>query len=448
MRRMSESSQLENTPIDSACTRRVALKSGLVAAIAGGCAGVESTSLAQATADGSLAMPADQWWCWRGPRGDNTTAPDAQAPQQPDPSKVRWAVDVPGRGHSSPVVTDDAIYLTTGDKQQQIQAVLGFDRATGKPLFQTVVHRGGIPAKNHPKNTEASPTVAFDGRSLFASFYNSDAIQLTSLTTDGKIRWTKKIAPFDPQRYQFGYGASPLLYGNTVIVASEMDLGAWLVALDRQSGKEVWRTPRPKMITFSSPIVANVAGRDQLLISGANLVCSYDPSNGRMLWQTPATTAATCGTMVWNSTHVFASGGYPDSQTVCVAADGSGKVQWSNNQKCYEQSMLVVGNHLYGVTDAGVGHCWDVSDGRVIWRQRLGGKWSSSPVLVGDLIYAFNESGDGWVFESGRDRFVQRSQVRVADEVFSTPTVVGDTMYLRVANGSGQSRREKLLAMI
>lgn len=124
-----------------------------------------------------------------------------------------------------------------------------------------------------------------------------------------------------------------------MIIASEFDGTSAITALDRETGKQLWKTPRRDNITFSTPVVAHVAGKDQLLISGAEKVASYDPANGKLLWDIAGTTHATCGTMVWDGDIVFASGGYPKAETIAVKADGSGKVLWKNNQKCYEESM-------------------------------------------------------------------------------------------------------------
>ena len=152
--------------------------------------------------------------------------------------------------------------------------------------------------------------------------------------------------------------------------------------------------PRMPTISYSSPIVAHVAGRDQLLISGGKVVASYDPENGKPLWTADATTSATCGTMVWDGGLVFASGGYPDAETAAIAADGSGRVVWRNREKCYEQSMLAVDGYVYAVNDRGIAYCWKADDGTQMWQQRLGGGGavSSSPILAGGNIYCAQRS--------------------------------------------------------
>ena len=416
----------------SRLNRRTALAASATLAIAG---------------PSALAAPAGgagQWWRWRGPQGTNHADADAKAPLKLDSNSLVWSAAIPGRGHSTPIVVEDTLYMTTADKSAGTQSALAIGRDGQAKWIQTI-HRGGLPAENHPKNTEASPSMAFDGESLFASFYNSGSVYLTSLTTSGKTIWQKEVGGYQPNQYKYGYAASPLLYGNSVIVVGDYDGPGFLAALDRRSGETIWKIRRPGRLSFSSPIVANVAGREQLLLSGADMVASYDPKTGNQIWKVDdATTMATCGTMVWDEKRVFASGGYPKPETVCIDA-ASGKLLWSNNIKCYEQSMLAHGGYIYAVADNSIAFCWRATDGQTMWKQRLGGKYSSSPLLVGNTIYVFNESGDGFAFAANPQRFEGLMKTKVADEVFASPVVVDDTLYLRVANNRGR-RQETLLA--
>jgi outer membrane protein assembly factor BamB len=390
---------------------------------------------------------AKAWHTWRGPGGNSIAAAGASVPDQLTADHIRWQVPVPGRGHSSPVVTESHIFITSGDRQSELQWALGFERASGRQLWQTVVHRGGIPQHNHVKNSEASPSVAFDGEHLLALFYNGDALRLTSLTVDGQIRWQENIGRFQPQLFKHGYGASPCLYGDTVIVVGDYDGEPFLTARDCRTGRLVWRVQRPLTLSYSSPIVAHTAGRNQLILSGANRVIGYDPSNGEVLWEAMGTTMATCGTVVWDEDRVYASGGYPKAETVCVRTDGSAEVLWSNATKCYEQSMLAYRGHLYAVADGGVAYCWRGIDGEMLWRQRLGGDYSSSPVLVGETIHVFSEQGTGYAFAADPTGYRELGRSQLADDCFPTPSVIGDTMYHRFARGQGGERQEFLVAM-
>lgn len=190
--------------------------------------------------------------------------------------------------------------------------------------------------------------------------------------------------------------------------------------------------------------IAHVAGRDQLLISGAMKVSSYDPQNGKSIWAVDGTTAATCGTMVWDGDVVFASGGFPKAETLAVKADGSGQILWQNNQKCYEQSMLAHDGYLYGLTDGGVMFCWRGSDGREMWKERLKGPVSASPVLADGNIYWANELGTLYVFNATPERFDPVAQNQIGNDSFASPAICGGQVFLRVAETSGQGRQEYL----
>ena len=391
--------------------------------------------------------PADEWRSWRGPTGNNHAAATATAPLSTAAATVRWQVPIPGRGHGSPIVVGDLVVVPTADTRAGEQRVLAFNKADGTPRFDTLIHKGRLPTENHPNNTEASCTCASNGRLIFCAFYNADAIMLTALTLDGKEAWQANLGPYTLDVYRYGYAASPVLYKDSVIVVADMDGASFLCARDQATGRELWRTPRHGRLTFSSPIVARTGGRDQLVLSGGGSVVSYDPDTGKKLWTSAALPTATCGTMVWNDKCVFGSGGYPQSQTAAIATDGSGRVVWSNAVKCYEQSLLVVGDYVYAVADTGVAHCWRAADGREMWKARLGGKSSASPLLVGDTIHILDEGGNWIAFKADPARLTVVARSRLGDEAFATPAVVGDTMYVRYADSGDGPRQEHLAAL-
>jgi outer membrane protein assembly factor BamB len=385
------------------------------------------------------------WPWWRGPSRNGIAPTNDSVPVRWSESQnIIWRTPLPGRGHSSPIIVGNQIFLATADEREQVQSVLAFDLASGKPLWKTDVLRGGFPERIHRNNTHASPTVACDGERLFVSFFNHDTLQATALSLDGKQIWQKTVGPFRPRRFEYGYGASPQLYRDTVIMAAEFDGASYIAALDRKTGKQVWQTSRPENISFSSPVIAHVAGRDQLLISGAGQVASYAPQTGKQLWSVPGTTAATCGTAVWDGDIVIASGGYPKSETVAIRADGKGEVVWRNAQKCYEQSLLAYDGYVYGLTDNGVLFCWRVSDGQEMWKQRLQGPVSASPVLAGGHIYWANERGTMYVFKPNPMQAEIVAENKLGDESFASPAVSGGRLFLRVASNASGKREETL----
>lgn len=388
--------------------------------------------------------PRSDWPWWRGPSRNGIAAGDPLPTKLSDTENVLWKVAIPGRGHSSPIVVGERVILATADEQKKIQSVIAFDRSSGKSLWQVEINKGAFPEKNHKNNTEASSTAASDGERVFATFYNHDRIEAAAIGLDGAILWKKTVCAFRPRKFEYGYGPSPLIYGDTVIISAEYDGDSFLTALDRKTGERVWRTARPSMITFSSPVITHVAGKDQMLMSGAQLISAYDPKTGKSLWTTPGTTFATCGTMVWDGDIVFASGGYPKAETIAVRADGSGNVLWTNNQKCYEQSMLAHDGYLYGLTDGGIIFCWRGTDGKQMWKERLAGPVSASPVLAGGNIYWANERGTMYVFRPNPERFELIAENQIGTESFASPAVSSGRIFLRVADRIDGRRQEYL----
>jgi len=411
-------------------------------------AAIEATAQDKAIDDFPKLSKETDWPWWRGPFRNGIAAENQDVPTSwSDSENVIWKTEVPGRGHSSPIVVRDRIFLTTADEVQKTHSVLAFDRKSGKQLWKTDISENGFPAKNHPKNTEATPSIASDGESLFVCFHQKGTCEAAALDFDGKKIWHETVAPYDPKTYEYGYAPSPTLYRNTVIISTEFDGESGIAALDSQTGKRVWKTSRKNSLSFSTPVIAHVAGKDQLLISGQSEVTSYDPSSGARLWSASGTTAATCGTMVWDGDTVFASGGYPKAETIAVRADGSGKVLWKNAQKCYEQSMLAHDGYVYALTDGGVYFCWRAKDGKEMWKHRLKGPVSSSPVFAGGHIYQSNELGTHYVLKPNPAKYTQVAANQLGDESFPSPAIVGNQIFIRTAKGTGAKRQEFLYCL-
>jgi outer membrane protein assembly factor BamB len=392
----------------------------------------------------SQLSPSRDWPGWRGPSGNGIAAAASAPIRWSDSEGVRWSTSVPGRGHGSPIVVGDRILLATAIDSQAQQLVLAYDRKSGQELWQRIVHEGNFPDRKevHTKGTNANSTLASNGKLAFISFFNNHGVIATALDLDGKIAWQTELGPFSSK---FGYAPSPLLYKSLVIFAVDSWGGGYLVGVDAESGQVAWRVARPAKNSHSSPLIANVGGRDQLLISGCDQVCSYDPATGKQLWSTAGTSETTCGTMVVSKDHVFASGGYPDKQTICLTAEG--KKVWDNRVNVYEPSLLAVDDLLFGVTDSGIAYCWSATDGRERWKARLGGNFSASPTYCNGNIYVSDLSGKTYVFAANGDSYQQVSLNRLGNDSYASPAITEGEIFLRVGFGSGGERQEKLIAI-
>jgi len=360
-----------------------------------------------------------------------------------DSENVIWTSDVPGRGSSSPTVVGDRIYLTSCDEPTGSQSVYAFDRGTGQLVWKQQVHTEGAMRK-HERSTGASSSVTCDGERLFVAFPNSDAVVITALSLDGKEVWQTKLCEYLIHQ---GYGASPFLYKDTVLVSADHKGGGAVAALDRRTGTVVWKQQRPPTPNYSSPVVFHLFGRDQLILIGCDKVISYDPATGNTLWEREGSTTECVATPVTDGERVFSSGGYPRNHIAAVRADGTAKIDWENGERDYVPSLIHHAGHLYGVLDAGIAVCWESATGKEKWKQRLGGNFSGSPVLLDDTIFVTSESGQTHIFRATPERFESLGVNQLGDEAWTTPVICGDRLYFRIATGSGDARKEKLVCV-
>lgn len=387
------------------------------------------------------------WQHWRGP-GRNGIAPKQKATptKWSETENVLWKTKVPGRGHSSPIIVDGKVFLTTAERTSKKMFALAFDLKSGKQLWKTELHENGFLRRIHPSNSHASSTIATDGKVLFAVFCHNNETWLSKLDFSGKISSQKKLGRFVPTRYQFGFGASPIVYSQMVIVTSESETESFIKAFDIESGKEKWSIDRPKFTSYSTPVIAKIAGKDHLLMSGGRNVCSYNPKDGTKNWETSAKWIVSCGTMVWNDKLVFASGGYPPNQTLAINAK-TGKTVWTNKVKMYEQSMLYHDGALYGHSDNGVIYCWDANSGEELWTARAEKKVSASPVLVGDNIYFTAESGNTYVVKASKEDYELVQKNRLGTRGFATLAAVDGKIITRVGSGGRGNYQEWLYCL-
>ncbi len=387
----------------------------------------------------------NEWRQWRGPTANAVAGKDASPPLVWSQEKnVKWRAAIPGRGLSSPVLVKGRIILTTATEDDQL--LCAYQQSDGALLWNLRVHEGGLTDRTHRKNSYATPTVASDGEKLYVVFLNRGRVMISAVSLDGKLLWQVDAGPYECD-YGYGYAPSPALVEDRLIVSAEFRAEGFIAAFSTRDGSELWRSPRRIKTSYSSPVVARVAGRSQVLMSGGNKLCAYDPSSGRLLWEVEGCTLATCGTMVWSEDSVFASGGFPNKETIAVRLSKDGgepEVLWRTEVRCYEQSLLYQNGLLYAYDDTGIAHCWDAVSGEEKWKVRLGGPVSASPVFAEGRVYAMNERGITHVFEATADRFVPLAENSLGDEGFATSAFVDGEVFIRTATLSGEQRQEWL----
>lgn len=403
-----------------------------------------SVATLQVPGAAGLEIANTDWPWWRGASRNGHAMAQNVPIQWNENENILWSAPIPGRGHGSPTVVGENIFLATADEKRKTQSVVCLDRTNGKQKWITQLHTGGWQGRIHQRNTQASSTVACDGERLFATFMHDEKIWLSALSLNGEILWQVKTGDYVSH---WGYSSSPAIYESLVIVASDHKAGGNLSAFDRQTGKPVWNTSRPAIPNYASPAIFNIGGRDQIILPGCEMMASYHPRSGRMLWSAPVTTQETVGTAVADENRVYASGGYPKNETACVLADGSSELVWRNSIRVYAPSMLVANGYLYTMTDKGLAHCWNAETGQMMWREKVGGDFSASPVLVGDTLYVSSEQGKTVVFKANPDQFELLAENQLGDEVWASPVICNDRIYLRVAHHEEEGRQEVLYCL-
>jgi outer membrane protein assembly factor BamB len=388
---------------------------------------------------GRSSLDRTDWPWWRGP-SRNGIADSNQTPplRWSESENILWKSPVPGRGHGSPTLVGEQVFLATADYEDESQLVTCYDRQSGKQIWSTEVHRGGFREGGHRKSNLGSSTVASDGESIFINFLNSGAVYTTALNRQGEQLWQTKVSDFDLHQ---GFGSSPAIYDSLVIVSADNKGGGALAALEGSTGEVVWSQPRPKKANYTSPIILRAAGREQLILTGCDLVSSFDPVSGKKLWEIDGSTTECVTSVVTDGELVFTSGGYPKQHVSAVRADGSGEIVWEKSIRVYVPSMLVHARHIFLVTDSGIARCWESQSGKELWKGRLGGTFSASPILVGNHIFATNEDGETFIFNANPEKYELIAKNKLGENVLATPTICDSRIYMRVAQQvDGQSQ--------
>jgi outer membrane protein assembly factor BamB len=352
----------------------------------------------------STPTAAQNWPQFRGPDGQGHAAEGNVPLEWGESRNVAWKVPVAGAGWSSPVVADRKVWITTATEGRDASLrALAFDVQTGKELVNVQVFP--VRGRNaiNPKNNRASPSPIVEGDRVYVHF---GAEGTAALTTSGQIVWT---ARFDYES-QHGAGGSPILYGDLLIFSCDGGNDAFIVALDKQTGKVRWKTSRrfPWDQAYTTPLVIRVGERDQIVSVGAYRAAAYDPANGKEIWRVSYENGfSNVPRPVYGNGLVYIATGFQQPTLIAVRADGAGDVTkthvaWTLRRGApLTPSPLLVGGELYIVSDAGIASCIDAKTGELRWQHRLGGTFSASPIFAGGRIYFLSEQGIATVIAPG-----------------------------------------------
>ena len=415
--------------------------------------------------------PADSNWpYWRGPAADGMAAGDAPL-RWSDTENVRWKTDIPGLGHSSPVVWGDFIFLTTaiktgtaatvggapsappqaaarggfnphssgGTQVEHKFDVLCLDRKTGKILWQrtattAVPHEGG----HNTYGSFASNSPVTDGKYVYA-FFGSRGMYCYDFK--GTLIWEKDLGVQMRMRMGFGEGMAPVLAGDKLILVFDHEGDSFMVVLDKNTGKEIWRASRDEKSNWAAPLVVTFKGRTEVIVAGSNKVRSYDLENGKPIWECAGLGANAIPQPVRQDDMVFVMTGYRNPMLMAIRLGregdltGTDAVVWTQTRgNSYTPSPVIFDNKLYVLTDTGMISSYNARTGEPYYHQvRLPKTYSfkSSPVGAGGKLYLASENEDVIVLRMG-EKFEVLATNTMPNQVFiATPAIVGGEIFLR-----------------
>lgn len=400
------------------------------------------------------AVEAENWPCWRGPRGDGTSL-EEHVPTHWDESSgenILWKCSIPGDGYSSPVIWDDAIFLTSCLADSGERILLKLDRRTGSELWRQTVLISPLETK-HKLNSFASGTPATDGRRVFVAFLEAgtETVEATNVGTPRQVTPGKMVvAAYDYDGRQLwlvrpgnfisvhGFCSSPVLYQNLVIVNGDHDGDSYIVALDQATGQTVWKTPRAyKTRSYVTPLVRRIDGQDQLVFSGSKSVVSLNPADGSTFWMVDGPTEQFVASMVYDGSQFYLAAGFPTYHVMAIRPDGTGNVTdthvaWHvTDAKCYVPSPVLIGDTLLVADDHGIANCFDKQTGERLWRARLGRHFSASLLSADGLAYFLADDGLTTVLRPGRTEPEIIAKNPLQGDFYASPAVSQGELFLR-----------------
>lgn len=350
-----------------------------------------------------------------------------------------WTADLPGQGHSSPVVHEGRVYTASADEAAGVRYLLGHDLATGRQLWRREFP--GVIERHHQQNSSASGTVTVDARGVYWLWGTSENVRLEALTHAGEPRWGVDLGPFVGPH---GFGGSPVVWNDLVIVPLEQDEAGAIIGIDATSGVERWRLAREGVgkAAYATPLVLADAesGPQVICTSNAHGIYAIDPTTGQALWEQPCFPRRTVASPIAAGPLLVGTCGNGGGNNLLVALrpPTQGKAaevvyEISRSVAPYVPTPLYSEGRLYLWGDKGVVTCLDAASGKIHWKERVGGNFSASPVAIGSHV--LNVSSDGEIVTlDDADVFVIRGRFSLEEEARATPAIAAGWFVLRTAS--------------
>lgn len=472
-----EAGRLSLRLLSDDCQHRRMILDGSLWRPAGESEATPERRITRSAADGPRPLPepgsaSGSWPSFRGPGAAGV----AEGQNLPDRwsgvtgENVLWKAPVEGLAHSSPIVWGDRLFVTSAvssrggasfrpglygdgdasdDRSSHKWMIHAFDKRTGAKLWERVTHEGAPVDKRHVKSTYASATPATDGRIVVASF-GSQGIH--AYDVEGNFLWKVdlgrlNLGAYDIPTFEWGPASSPILWRGVVFLQCDTQADSFLLALDAESGKTLWKTEREELPSWGSPSVYEGPSGAELVTNSPNYIRGYNPQTGEELWRLGGSSKITAPTpVVADGLIVVASGRRPEQPIFVVRAgargdltlpegrESSDAVVWSRTRRGpYMPTPLIYGGILYVLANNGVFDAYDLATGKEIYRERiphLGSGFSASPVAADGKIYLSNEDGEMIVVKAGRE-FGHMATNTLGELLMATPALSEGVMYVR-----------------
>ncbi|MCF7848697.1 MAG: PQQ-binding-like beta-propeller repeat protein [Kiritimatiellales bacterium] len=376
-----------------------------------------------------------QWPGYRGPTGQGIVM-DTEFPLKWSPTEnIRWKTVLPNRGHSSPVIWDDRIFLTAASTDGKLRELLCYARSTGKLLWRQAAPVPEKMEKIQKKNSYASSTSVTDGERVVAFFGNAGFI---CCDMEGNLLWEtdEDIPAFT---ITHGPATCPVIYKDKVILIQDQNKGESLfIAYDKRTGRKCWQHERPSALGWSNPVFVRYNGHDEMLYNGCFNVKGYHPETGEELWTLAGPTKEAVPMIVTGGGLIYSASGR-NGTVLALRPGGKGDITsthlyWLNERGGpHVPSPVYYQDRLYMVSDMGVMACLDATTGGVVWQERLKGRFTISPLLAGDKLILTSEAGHTYILQAG-DQLKILAENDMDEETLATPVILGGNLFIRTAS--------------